>query len=503
MRKTIPRGLICLAAGIALPFAFAPYDVFFLAMLSPALLFQCWLGATPKQALACGYLFGLGMFGAGVNWLHISIHFFGGVSLAGALSLTFALVAFLAIYPALVGYAGRVLHADSDFRFLTGVIPSLWVLAEWFRSWVLTGFPWLHLGYSQIDTPLSGLASVTGVFGLSWAVAAAAGALVAVYACRRARRIAAAAGIGLLVIAGAASLRHDWTEAKETGFAATVIQGSMPQNLKWREEFRDESLQRYRNLTEPHWDSRMIVWPETAIPAFADEVEDFLGDLAARADAARADLYVGLPVRDRDDDRYYNSVVLLSTPAGVYYKRHLVPFGEYLPMKHWLGDLFRFLRIPMSDFSAGTQERPVLAGNNAVAGISICYEDTFGEELIQALPEAEILINVSNDAWFGDSAAPHQHLQMARMRALETGRYLLRATNTGVSAVIDEKGKIVRRSPQFRPATVTAEVQRFEGLTPYARFGNMPVIAAAFLTVLLCARRRDGADPRSGALQEE
>lgn len=490
MWKKIQGGLICLSAGIALPFAFSPYDQHVLAILSPALLFHALLKATPPRAFTYGYLFGLGMFGAGVNWLHISIHLFGGVNLAGSLLLTFILVAYLALYPALVGYLARRIPARSEFSLLAGMLPALWMLAEWVRTWMLTGFPWLHLGYSQIDTPLAGLAPVAGVFGLSWGLAAVAGGLAAIRLCKRAGRFAVAAGIGLLVLAGWAVGKHDWTRSTEPGFPVTVVQGAVPQDMKWRAEFREQSLERYRTLTEPHWHSRIIVWPETAIPAFSHQVEVFLNQLKSQAEAHGTDLYVGLPVSSRDGHRYYNSLLLLNSAGGIYNKRHLVPFGEYLPMKAWLADLVRFLQIPMSDFSPGDQDRALLIGNNAVAGISICYEDTFGEEVIQALPEAEILINVSNDAWFGDSAAPHQHLQMARMRALETGRYLLRATNTGVSAIIDQKGTIVRHSAQFQPATITAEVKLYEGLTPYASLGNLPVIIAALLTVLLSARLR-------------
>jgi apolipoprotein N-acyltransferase len=254
--------------------------------------------------------------------------------------------------------------------------------------------------------------------------------------------------------------------------------------LKWRPEYRDLSISRYLQLTENHWDADVIVWPETAIPAFSHDIEELLGALSVQARAQNADLYVGLPVQDRSAGRYFNGVVLVNRPGSEYHKRHLVPFGEYLPLRSWLGGLFRFLVIPMSDFSPGTVGSPILEGENGAAGISICYEDAFGEEVIEALPEARFLINVSNDAWFGDSWAPHQHLQIARMRAIETGRYLLRATNSGISAVIDDKGRIIQKSGQFEPAVIRADMVPFTGLTPYARTANSPVVAAALLLVL-------------------
>lgn len=490
--KGMAKGLLSLLAGATLPFAFAPWDISPLAILSPALLFYVWLGTKPAGAFRRGYLYGLGMFGPGVGWLHISMHEFGGMNYPASLAVTFVLVAFLALYPAAVGFFSRRLDNGSTGAWLVGVLPSLWTLGEWFRGWLFSGFPWLHLGYSQSDTPFGGFAAVAGVLGLSWLLAATAGALILILVGGNRQRICA---VAVIVVLSGASWRcavHDWTRGTGVTLETSLIQGAIPQQLKWRDELRLRSLNVYRELTEPRWGSDIIVWPETAIPAFAHQVQDYLDGLAQRAQEHGADVYIGLPVMDALTGEYFNSVVLANRPGSAYHKRHLVPFGEYLPFKSWLRDIVDFLRIPMSDFTPGRAERPVLVGTNAIAGISICYEDTFGEEVIQGLPMAEILINVSNDAWFGDSAAPHQHLQMARMRSLETGRYLLRATNTGISAVINEKGRIIARSAQFVPAVVTAEAELFEGLTPYSRFGNMPVVCAAFVVAVILSIRRRG-----------
>jgi apolipoprotein N-acyltransferase len=409
---------------------------------------------------------------------------FGGVNLAGSIAATLLLVAFLALVPAAAGYAGRRFTPGSETVFLAGTAPAVWVLGEWSRNWLLTGFPWLHLGYSQVDTPLGALAAPAGVLGASWATAQIAGIIAAFGDAGRNARILGAAGILILLGAGWLSARHDWTRPAEPRLSAALVQGSVPQELKWRPEYRDLSISRYLQLTENHWDADVIVWPETAIPAFSHDIEELLGALSVQARAQNADLYVGLPVQDRSAGRYFNGVVLVNRPGSEYHKRHLVPFGEYLPLRSWLGGLFRFLVIPMSDFSPGTVGSPILEGENGAAGISICYEDAFGEEVIEALPEARFLINVSNDAWFGDSWAPHQHLQIARMRAIETGRYLLRATNSGISAVIDDKGRIIQKSGQFEPAVIRADMVPFTGLTPYARTANSPVVAAALLLVL-------------------
>jgi apolipoprotein N-acyltransferase len=276
-----------------------------------------------------------------------------------------------------------------------------------------------------------------------------------------------------------------------------LVQGAIPQQIKWREEYVRASLDRYTALSGPYWGNSIIVWPETAVPAFPSQIGDFVERLARRAAASNTDLYLGMPTIDPATGVYYNSLVLAGRPLRAYNKRHLVPFGEYLPFKNRIGDLFEFLHIPMSDFTPGAHERPVLAGMLATAGISICYEDIFGEEVIEALPDADMLINVSNDAWFGNSAAPHQHLQMARMRSLETGRYMLRATNSGVSAIIDERGHVRSRSPQFVPTVLDARISTFAGRTPYSRTGNIPVLillALGFVTVLRLRRTRRAGD---------
>ncbi|MBI2992782.1 MAG: apolipoprotein N-acyltransferase [Gammaproteobacteria bacterium] len=442
----------------------------------------------PREAFLRGFLFGVGMFGAGVNWLYISMYEFGGMNLAASVTATAVVVAYLALFPGCVGFlSSRFGRAGGTAHFLC-VIPSLWTLGEWVRSWLFSGFPWLNLGYSQTDTLLGGFAVVGGVFGLSALIAIMAGSLVLVCSGERRQRLVAMIVTVLLAAAAWSAGTLEWTRNTRVVLRATLVQGAVPQQLKWRDEQRLRSLEIYRKLTEPHWDSDIIVWPETAIPAFKHQVQDYLDGIANQAVANGADLYVGLPYLDPGRGEYFNSVFLLNRGETAYHKRHLVPFGEYLPLKSTLRAAFSFLQIPMSDFSAGRQAKPVIVGDNAIAGISICYEDTFGEEVIQALPESQILINVSNDAWFGDSAAPHQHLQMARMRSLETRRYLLRATNTGISAVIDDRGRILARSPQFAPAVLGGQVELIEGLTPYARFGNMPIVIAGFLGVLLPLR---------------
>ncbi|MCH9049291.1 MAG: apolipoprotein N-acyltransferase [Proteobacteria bacterium] len=443
------------------------------------------LNSTPRDAGLFGYAFGFGMFGIGVNWLHISINLFGGVNLAGALIITFVLVTFLSLYPALITYVYQRYFGNKGIVPFLIVMPALWILAEWFRSSVFTGFPWLNVGYSQIDTPLSSLAPMLGVYGISWLTALISATLVALFRVTYKTRIVIICTFFITWIALNLLNGIDWTTNKGNEVSVALIQGAIPQEIKWKPDQRQRTLDLYLSLSEQYKDSQLIIWPETAIPVLHHQAEEFIQQMADKARSQNHDYLVGIPFKDLDSNKFYNGIIVIGSNNDTYYKQHLVPFGEYLPFDKWLRPILNLMKMPMSDFSAGPNRRPVVLAANEIIGVSICYEDVFGEEIISALPDATLLVNISNDAWFGDSIAPHQHLQMARMRALETGRYMLRATNTGVSAIINEKGDITASSPQFIPHVTSGKVKTFEGLTPYARFGNWPVITAAFLLLLI------------------
>jgi len=484
-KQFLLKATTCFSSGALLPLAFSPYHYSIIAILSLAYLFYIVLNSTPRDAGLFGYAFGFGMFGIGVNWLHISINLFGGVNLAGALIITFVLVTFLSLYPALITYVYQRYFGNKGIVPFLIVMPALWILAEWFRSSVFTGFPWLNVGYSQIDTPLSSLAPMLGVYGISWLTALISATLVALFRVTYKTRIVIICTFFITWIALNLLNGIDWTTYKGNEVSVALIQGAIPQEIKWKPDQRQRTLDLYLSLSEQYKDSQLIIWPETAIPVLHHQAEEFIQQMADKARSQNHDYLVGIPFKDLDSNKFYNGIIVIGSNNDTYYKQHLVPFGEYLPFDKWLRPILNLMKIPMSDFSAGPNRKPVVLAANEIIGVSICYEDVFGEEIISALPDATLLVNISNDAWFGDSIAPHQHLQMARMRALETGRYMLRATNTGVSAIINEKGDITASSPQFIPHVTSGKVKTFEGLTPYARFGNWPVITAAFLLLLI------------------
>ena len=475
---TFIQGLLSLAAGGATAFAFAPYDISVIPFFTLAILFHVWRSNSAGRAFINGYLFGLGLFGVGVSWLHISINLFSGINLAGAYLLTFLLAAYLSLFPALTGFLANCRPVRSDYCFFLVVMPSLWALGEWVRSWLLTGFPWLTLGYTQTDGMLSGYASLTGVFGVSFITAFLAGGVVLLPG--KGRRISLALAMLFVFAAGWQFRALQWTDDSGRDIEVALVQGAVPQEMKWLPEHRNLSLERYPELTEPFWGHDLIIWPETAVPGYLHQYRGYIDGLDRTASHNGSILLVGLPTKDPGRGEQFNSLVLLGPERQVYNKRHLVPFGEYLPLKSLLQWPLDRLQVSVADFSSSAEDGPPLFHADGWSmGLSICFEAVFGAEVRSALPEAQVLVNVSNDAWFGDSASPHQHLQMARMRAIETGRYLLRATNTGISAIIDEKGKIAGRTRQFEPDAVATRVPLFTGSSPY-------VVTGDFLIVTLC-----------------
>ena len=279
----------------------------------------------------------------------------------------------------------------------------------------------------------------------------------------------------------------DWTEPVGTPVRSTLIQAGISQDEKWRAENLLPTLDFYRSTTWQASDSELIVWPEVAIPSLDDRVEPYIQALQADTLDTHRTILFGILEREesRGESKTYNSVVLVSGDSRQSYrKRHLVPFGEYFPVPAKVREWMRMMSLPHSDLSAGADVQPLLeAANGQKLAVAICYEDAYGAEQLYALPDASILINVSNDAWFGDSIAPHQHLEIARMRSLEVGRPTIRATNTGISAFIDHTGQLLETGAQFEAVTMTRDVQPRAGSTPYASLGNKPVIGLCLLVL--------------------
>lgn len=477
-----PR-ITALAAGAMTTTAYAPFHIWIMALVGPGLLFMLWL-ERPHHSLRIGFMYGLGLMGSGVSWLHVSIAQFGDLGWLFPLVVTLGFVALLALFYAALGWLAGFFQASRQLSLIL-VYPALWVLLEWLRGWFLTGFPWLQVGYSQIDSPLAGYGPLLGVLGISWMALVTVGLLLALANASR-NRIGYVSAVVLIWLAGWLGTMIDWSQPIGEPIRVALIQGNIPQAEKWLPEQLLPSLVLYANKTKENFDRDLIVWPETAVSAFQFQVDEaFIQPLENTVKNQHAHLVFGVVQMDQSREHYYNAMVALGNEQrDQYYKRHLVPFTEYLPLKGILWPLVDLFTIPMSDFSTKQDARPLMRVGDYLAGLSICYEDAFGAEMIEALPEAAFLINASNDAWFGRSLAPHQHLQIARMRALETGRYLLRSTNTGISAIIGPRGEILAASPLLELHVLKGEILPLEGETLYARFGNLTILALLLLAMI-------------------
>ncbi len=494
--RVVAFGLILPAvAGATCVFGFAPFYAWPVPIVALAVLFFVWSrSGSPLQGALSGFAFGLGYFLAGVSWVFVSLHEFGSMPAVLAAIATFLFCAYLALFPAAAGWIVSRFAPGNLARRLVLATAAMVVL-EWLRGWLFTGFPWLTLGTSQVPgSPLAGFAPYVGAYGTSLAVAGAA-ALLAALATSRAGsrgRVWMLAALGAIFLVGGAARLGSWTQPAGPPLSIALLQGNVAQHLKWREDVRTQTLLDYRRMIFEAR-ARVVVIPETALPAFLDQLPpDYVESLRAHAREAGKEILLGTVEREfrGQDFDYYNSVVKLTgEPKQSYRKRHLVPFGEFIPPGFkWV---LAVLKIPLSDFARGPGLQPPLQAAGVTFGVAICYEDIFGEEVIDALPAAQILLNVSNDAWFGESFAAEQHLQASQMRALESGRWMVRSTNTGITAAIDPTGKVVARLPWFTHGTLIAEVVPMKGTTPYALWGNYAalLLAGAIAAVALVQGR--------------
>lgn len=484
---------LALLAGALCVFGFAPLGIFPIPVLALAVLFALWQRAgTPRIAAWLGFAFGLGLFSAGISWIYVALHDYGDMPMLLALPGTLLFAAFLALFPASAGYAQARFIVAKPARTVL-VMPAAWVLVEWVRGTIFTGFPWLTLGYAHSGSPLAGYAPLLGVYGVSLVAGVSAGLLVILWQARGSKP-GKLALVALLMLWGAGALLRSvaWTQPHGEPFTVALVQGNIAQNLKFNEDALVGTLETYRRLASQN-EARLTVLPETALPLLRHEVpQNYVQRLRDHARQSGGDMIVG--VFERSNGSYYNSVFTLGSADEQYYrKHHLVVFGEFIPLRPLLGWFINgVLDIPMGDLARGDDSQAPLNVAGQRVAVNICYEDAFGEEIIRALPQATLLVNVTNDAWYGHSYAAAQHNQISQMRALETGRMMLRATNTGVTSIIGTDGKVLQRLPQHEEAVLLGMAQGYDGITPYVRWGNAAVmlLIAAMLAGAWAAARR-------------
>lgn len=473
-------------AGALFTLGLSPFDVWIAVPLSAALLLALLHARRHERGWLTGWLYGLGLFGSGASWVYVSIHVHGQAPVPLALIMTAFFCAGLALLFAVqvFCYVRWFLHRGCWATCLS--FPALWVLFEWLRSWLLTGFPWLYAGYAATDTPLAGWAPIIGVYGISLWLVGLGSAIVALIKLpprlsgqqRATKRKGVALYAGALAILGSAGalLAHvEWTPAAGDEVRVALYQPNIALSDKWNRRLFSQHLDQYQQATASlYGEFDIIVWPESALPAYRHQVEPFLDKIDELAKQQDTTLISGIPMRTSSGQ--HNSIIAIGAGTGEHHKQKLVPFGEYIPAENWLRGLITFFDLPMSNFTPGPAQTPRLMAGNLVIAPFICYEIVYPDFVSQHSQGSNMLLTVSNDSWFGASIGPLQHLQMARFRALENGLPLLRGTNNGVSAIIGHKGEVITQSPQFVEHTTVGAIQPRSGQTPFGRFGHWPAL---------------------------
>ncbi|OAJ93650.1 apolipoprotein N-acyltransferase [Vibrio bivalvicida] len=494
----LKRPLAAVFVGALTTLAFAPYQLWPLAIVSPAVLLLLIHQQSTKRALWIGYAWGLGQFSTGISWVHVSIDNFGGMPKIASVFLMALLVGYLAIYTALFSWSiNRFFPQTTRTRFML-VAPALWLICDWLRGWVMTGFPWLWLGYSQIDTPLGNFAPLGGVEFITLLIVVSSGAIAYASLQRQWLLLLIPA---VIFMTGFGLQSSQWvTPNSDQVTKVALIQGNIPQELKWQPSQRWPTIMKYTDLTRENWDADIIIWPEAAVPALEFEISSFLSNLDSAARMNNSAVITGI-INQGEDKKFYNSILTLGkNPFGDYrydmnlryHKHHLLPFGEFVPFEQVLRPLAPFFNLPMSSFSRGDFVQANIDANGKQMAPALCYEIIFNEQVRQNVTQdTDFILTLSNDAWFGRSIGPLQHMEIARMRALELGKPVIRATNNGVTAVTDYKGHITAQVPQFETAVLRAEIPSTSGETPYRQFGTWPMYIWVVLSLVIGWRLRD------------
>lgn len=480
--------IAAIAAGAVFPLGLAPFNYFWAALLSSTLFLAVIINANTKQALWRGFLYGCSSFGVGVSWVFIAIHYFGNTAPWLAALLTIVFVFYLALFPSLLAYFLQKFFPSSSTAKFYWVYPSLWVLLEWLRGWFLTGFPWAYAGYSQLNTALAGFAPIGGVFLLSFLAVMTSSALIAPFYLPKKSRYTGLVLVILLWGIGYGSLYINWTQPNGKAIEISLLQGNIQREFKWNPEKVLANITHYIEMTKQHWHSDLIVWPEGTFSLPQNYGQEYIEKLDQEAAAHHSTVVIGLPYSE--NNQFFNSMMLLGSHHGLYAKRHLVPFGEYTPFSSLLKPLLSWLKIPMSDYTPGADHQDILNINGVHIAPFICYEIAYPGLVQQSLPAADVLLTTSEDAWYGNSIAVNQHLQMVQMRARESGRYSLFVANTGISAIINPEGKILQQLALNTQGSITEKIPAIIGSTPWIITGNWPWLTLMLVGILVIYSRQ-------------
>jgi apolipoprotein N-acyltransferase len=480
--------VVLMVLGALTPLSMAPFSAWPVALLTLGLTGELLRGHSARRTAVLAWCHGFGLWAYGASWLYVSIHDYGYTPPWLATPMVGFVAGVMALFFAGIGWLYGRFRLD---RSALLALPALWVVGEWLRSWLFTGFPWLFTGYAFTDTPLAGYAPVLGVFGISLIAVFTSMAIFRTLA--DLRHWPAVAVAATLWLAGYGLQHTDWTQPTGDSLSVSIVQGNIPQESKWQLEWRDKTLAIYDQLSESEWGRDLVIWPEAAIPMFYHEAVPYLETIQDKSLTAHSAFVTGIPYIDPDEATrsltFHNSIIAMGEGSGIYHKQRLVPFGEYIPFEGLLRGVIPFFDMPMSSFTEGHADQQPLRVQNLWLGPMICYEIAYPELVRHIAARSDILTTISNDGWFGGSIGPHQHFQMVRMRAMETGREVIRATNNGISAIIKADGQVQDIAPQFQRLVLRATAHARTGLTPYVVMGNWPLLGLLAVLLTLAHRR--------------
>ncbi|WP_298626092.1 apolipoprotein N-acyltransferase [uncultured Legionella sp.] len=475
--------LFLFIAGMLGPVGFAPFHVPGLTILSIASLFSTVLYCSNKQGFISGFIFGLGYFGFGVSWVIVSIHDYGQLNYFLAGIATLAFIAYLSLFPALVVWLFKLFKPSENKLYSILLFSAIWCSSEFMRSSLFSGFPWLIVGTTLIDTPLKYLAPIVGLNGLSFLCVALAGLLIFIIREQSIRKFYYIVAFVLILITPSAAKFIQWTEVKNDPVSIGVVQANLSMRDKWDESLFWKLLKYYEKTTEQLLGRQLIILPESAIPLPASYLEDYLNKLNEKALNAKSALILGiLQPTDHNETNYYNSIISLGMASGEHVKNQLVPFGEYIPKP--FVSINRWMGLPEPNILPGKPNQALInVANHPIASL-ICYEIAYPDILRQQMPLAQWIVSISDNGWFGRSLASYQQLQMAQMLSLLTGRYQVVVNNDGLSSVVDNYGNILDSLPPFSSGILQSEIFPAEGATPWVLWNELPATILCTLILL-------------------
>lgn len=476
--------MIAAVSGSLITVSFAPFNFWIIGIFSLACLALLIYQQSLKTILWRCWFFGAGMYASGVSWVYVSISGFGGAPAPLAFLLVALFVSGLAFAFIIPFYMYGKFFSRSTMNLIVA-FPVTWLLSEWMRTWLLTGFPWLFIGYAHTHTWISGWAPIVGVMGLSFICALSAGFLAQCFwAIKKSSLIIGGAVTFLLWMGGLALQQYQWTHLSPNPISVAIVQPNIAQENKWVEDNILSTMRLLKEKSEPLWGNKIVIWPEAAVTALYSDALPFLNEMNSIASEHNSGLITGIIFDDVEKNAYYNSVATFGDAIGIYHKRRLVPFGEYVPIE-WLRSLITFFDLPTSNINLGPQDQNGLKSNDIYIAPSICYEVAYPDLVAKSAANSQFLMSISNLGWFGDTLGRHQFLQMAQMRAIETQRYFAYSTNNGPSAIIDNKGNIKTQSAAYTQATLVGEVYAANGVTPFMRWGSRPLIIASLILLIM------------------